>query len=365
MARRICHLTTVHRQEDVRIFHKECVSLANAGYEVYLVSCGETYDKMGVHILGAAKRTGSRLKRMTRSAKAVYKAALGLDADVYHIHDPELIPYGVKLKRHGKKVIFDDHEGLSAQMLEKDWIPTLLRKPASRIYGAAESHALKKFDAVVTATPYLAEEIKGRCRRVAAVNNYPRLDDVEFHEKPFHERGPIVCYAGGIKEVRGEKIMTEAMKDVDGTLVIAGDHEIMEIGDKVRYTGHLDRAGVNDLYGSAVAGLCILMPTKHFYNSQPVKMYEYMAAGLPFVCSDFSGWRKVAEESRCGICVDPTDPAAVAKAINTLLCDRELAQEMGRSGYDYVISNCNWANEEKVLLDLYRQVLESAEDQEM
>ncbi len=365
MARRVCHLTTVHRQEDVRVFHKECVSLAEAGYEVYLVSCGDTYDKHGVHIIGAAERNVSRLQRMTRSAKAVYRAALDLDADVYHFHDPELIPCGIKLKRRGKKVIFDDHEGLSAQILEKGWIPKALRKPVSKVYGVYETHAVSKFDAVVTATPYLAEELKSVCENVVAVNNYPKLDDVEFHDVSFAERDPIVCYAGGIKEVRGEKIMREAMNEVDGTLIIAGDHEIMDAGNKVRYVGHLDRGGVNDLYGSAVAGLCILMPTRHFYNSQPVKMYEYMAAGLPFICSDFPGWMKVAEESRCGICVDPTDPHALAEAINRLLEDRETAQEMGRSGHEYVIRNCNWANEEKVLLDLYDKVLESAKDREL
>ena len=139
----------------MRVFYKECVSLAEAGYEVYLVSCGETYDKKGVHVIGVAGRNTSRLERMTKSAKAVYQAALDLDADIYHFHDPELIPYGLKLKRRGKKVIFDDHEGLSEQVLEKSWVPKPLKKPISVAYRFYETHAVGKFDAVITATPFL------------------------------------------------------------------------------------------------------------------------------------------------------------------------------------------------------------------
>lgn len=73
---KVCHMTSVHPIEDVRIFHKECISLAKAGYEVYLVECGESYDKNGVHIVGVGEIPGNRLKRMTKGiAKKLYKSA--------------------------------------------------------------------------------------------------------------------------------------------------------------------------------------------------------------------------------------------------------------------------------------------------
>lgn len=222
-------MTSAHTQEDIRIFHKECISLARAGHETYMVSCGNTYDKNGVHLVGIGEPEKSRRKRMTESAKKVYEAAKALDADVYHFHDPELLPYGLKLKRAGKKVIFDSHEDVPGQIMDKPWIPKALRKIVSVSYKTYETHVVKNLDAVVAATPHIAVAFKGRCKKVVVVNNYPRLDDIEFHETPFSEREPIVCYAGGIDALRGEQIMIEAMKDVDGQLIIAGDHEIMEI----------------------------------------------------------------------------------------------------------------------------------------
>ena len=102
---KVCHMTSAHGPEDVRIFHKECVSLARAGYDVYLVERGDSYEKNGVHIVGVGQPSGGRLSRMTSFAKKVYQAALALDADIYHFHDPELLPYGLKLKRDRKSVV--------------------------------------------------------------------------------------------------------------------------------------------------------------------------------------------------------------------------------------------------------------------
>lgn len=228
---KICHMTSAHPQEDIRIFHKECVSLASAGYETYQISCGETYDKFGIHLIGVGAQQKSRKGRMIKSAKKVYQAAVALDADVYHFHDPELLPYGLKLKQAGNKVIFDSHEDVPAQIMDKTWIPKLLRRVVSGVYKAYETYVVKHLDAVVAATPHIAESFKGRCKKVVVINNYPKLDDIKFHETPFKEREAIVCYAGGIDELRGEQIMIEAMKDADGQLIIAGDHEIKEIGE--------------------------------------------------------------------------------------------------------------------------------------
>ena len=353
---KVCHLTSVHTQEDIRIFHKECVSLADAGYEVYQISCGTTYDNKGVHLIGIGAPPAGRRERMSKTAKVVYQEAVKLDADIYHFHDPELMPYAVKLKKRGKRVIFDSHEDVPAQIMDKTWILKPLRKAVSSAFHAYETHVVKKLDAVVAATPHIAEKFTGRAKKVVVVNNYPRLDDIKFHDTPFETRDKVFCYAGGIDELRGEKIMIEALKDIDATLVIAGDHEAMKVGN-VRYTGRLDRNGINDLYAQAIAGLCILKPIDNYFYSKPIKMYEYMAAGLPFVCSDFPGWRKVAEESGAGICVDPTDPKQVRNACMYMIDNLDKAREMGQKGRKAVVEKYSWAREEKALLSLYSDIV--------
>ena len=102
----------------------------------------------------AHRRRGGKpvgtLNRLTSPfAKHAYEAALALDCELYHLHDPELLPYALKLKRHGKTVIFDSHEFYSLLIQEKGYIPGFLKKPASRIYGALEAGVFKKLDAVI------------------------------------------------------------------------------------------------------------------------------------------------------------------------------------------------------------------------
>ena len=115
-----------------------------------------------------------------------------------------------------------------------------------------------------------------------------------------------------------------------------------------------DRKGVNDLYGKAIVGLCILKPIENYFYSKPIKVYEYMAAGLPYICSDFPGWRKVAEESGAGICVDPANIADVHKAIVHLISNRKMGQGMGQNGREYIVNHCNWTLEEEKLISLYK-----------
>ena len=351
---KVCHMTSAHGQEDIRIFLKECVSLAAAGYDTYQVSRGRSYEKNGVHLVGVGEISGNRLIRMLKGAQSVYRAAREIDADIYHFHDPELLPYGLKLKRAGKKVIFDSHEDVPAQILDKTWIPAPLRRIVSALYARYESYVVRRLDALVVVVPTMIEEFQGRVKRVVQINNYPRLDDIQFHTKPFSEREPIICYAGGVNKLRGEHVMIEAMQDVDGALVIAGDRRDTEPG--ARWLGKLDRDGVNALYGSARAGIVVYQPAANSINSQPNKIFEFMAAGLPFVASNFPLWRRIIEGADCGICVDPTNPLAVREACQYLLSHPEDGQRMGRNGKNAVDKQYNWNVEAQKLISLYESI---------
>ena len=227
--KKVCHVTSAHGVEDDRIFLKECISLAQNGYDVYLVERGDTYDKAGVHIIGLGEISKARLKRMIFEGKRAYLKALEIKADIYQLHDPELLPYALKLKRKNKVVIFDSHEDVSAQIKDKKWIPRPFRRMVAALYRTYETYVVKRIDAVITATPHIAEQFEGRANKIVVINNYPKLDDIRFHTSSFDDRDLVVCYAGGIDELRGESVMIEAMKSVNGKLIIAGEHKIEEI----------------------------------------------------------------------------------------------------------------------------------------
>lgn len=360
MRKKICHMTSVHVWNDIRIFVKECQSLVGVGYEVYLVCEGRDREENGVYIVGCGEKPVSRRNRMREFSKKVYERAVALNCDVYHFHDPELLPYGLKLKKMGKTVIFDSHEDVSGQILDKEWIPFVLRKLISLCYKQYETYCVKQFDAVVTATPHIAKQFKGRCREVVVINNYPKLDDIMFHDTPFNQRERSICYAGGISEIRGEKVMVEAMSNIDGELLLAGPYDESSWAgcqqSNIKYLGKISRSEVNELYGRSRGGIVLYQPAENHYASQPIKMFEYMAAGLPVIASDFPHWRNIVEKTECGICVDPTDVEAVREACIKILSDPEYAQQMGKNGYDNVMRGYNWKVEEDKLLKLYGEL---------
>ena len=359
---KVCHFTSAHNWNDDRVFLKECQSLSASGYDVYLVAAGETCDANNVHIIGCGEKPEGRRARMGGFARKVYETARDLDCDIYHFHDPELLPYGIKLKQAGKKVIFDSHEDVPAQIMSKYWIPVPLRWTVSRLYKAYESYAVAKFDAVVTATPAIAEKFVGRTRNVVVINNYPKLDDIVFQTKPFEERSANICYAGGLDELRGGRFMVEAVNELDNVqLVLAGScddviKQVISEGRNVKYLGQLDRKEVNEMYGNAIVGLVLLQPLERYKVSKPVKMYEYMAAGLPFVCSDFPLWRELVKETGAGICVPYGDLDAARRAILQLVNDKEMAQKMGIMGRKAVENKYSWNKEVQKLVNLYKSL---------
>ena len=225
---KVCHMTSAHDALDDRIYLKECISLQKSGYEVYLVAEGENKISEGVHIVGAGPKPDGRIKRMTSFAKRVYGIAKELDCDIYHFHDPELLPYGLKLKKMGRKVIFDSHEDVAGQIEDKEWIPKFLRGMIASAYHAYETHVSKRIDVVVTATPHIGDLFKNRAKEVVVINNFPKLDDIEFSNIPFEERENIVCYAGGISKIRGMDVMIESVKGLDATLMLAGPCDEIE-----------------------------------------------------------------------------------------------------------------------------------------
>ena len=149
--------------------------------------------------------------------------------------------------------------------------------------------------------------------------------------------------------------MINSIDDTDATLTLAGPwkgkHD--DLSDKINYLGVVSRSEINNIYKNSIAGLLLYQPAGNHFESQPIKMFEYMAAGLPIICSDFPLWKEIVEGNGCGICVNPADTNAVTNAVNLILNDKNLAAQMGKSGHEAALEKYNWTIEEKKLLSLY------------
>jgi glycosyltransferase involved in cell wall biosynthesis len=367
--RRVCLLTSVHGPFDVRIFHKEAQSLARKGYSVTIVAPhSEDTQRDGVQIK-AVPVPRTRSERMSLTLWRVFRSALSTNASVFHFHDPELIPVGMLLKLLGKRVVYDVHEDVPADILDKSWIAPSLRWPIARAAAWTETLAACRFDAIVAATPRIADSFPNI--KTLTVQNFPQVDvQLDAETTPYGDREPLIAYLGGISELRGAREMIEAMsllsESTPARLQLAGFFDPPESQQelakeqgwrRVDFLGWLSPTEVRELLGRSRLGVVVFHPIENHTMSQPNKLFEYMSAGLPVVASDFPLWRSIIQEARCGILVDPIKPTAIAEAIRWFLERPTEAEAMGLRGREAVRRIYNWENEEQKLVELYARLM--------
>jgi glycosyltransferase involved in cell wall biosynthesis len=362
---RVCHLTSVHAIHDTRIFEKECVSLAAAGYDVHLVVPTTESRRLRGVTIAAVPPARSRLGRAIVTTSRVLARALRVRARVYHFHDPELIPIGLVLRALGKRVIYDVHEDVPTDVLDKHYLPPWIRALLARIVDVGERIAVRGFSRVVVATPAIARRFPAA--HSVVVQNFPLPSEfAPADETPYGSRPPTIAYVGLINEVRGAVEMVRAAGQVAARqrtrLLLAGRFDPPALESRLRalpewrhveYRGVLPRAGVATMFAEARLGLVLFHPRPNHIESQPNKLFEYMAAGLPVVTSRFPLWQEIVEGAQCGLLVDPLDARAIAAAIEWLLRHPAEAEAMGARGREAVRHRFNWRREEIKLLDCY------------
>jgi len=360
---RVAHLTSVHNALDHRIFRKECRTLARAGYAVTIIG---PHGADGVHesvSIRAIAKPRSRALRMTQSVWRIYRAAVQVDADIYHFHDPELIPIGLLLRARGKRVIYDVHEDYPRDIQLKSYLPGYARRAIAAIVEVIEASTASRFSAIVTVTPTIAERFAAANKNTVMVRNLPfREELLDDTSKPWNSRRPAATYVGSISLERGIAEIVEAAgilpESLDATLDLAGNEVPPQITQmagwaRVRHHGILDQRSTYALLRQVRVGLACQHAVSIFLDCIPTKLFEYMGAGLPIVASNIPFWRQMIEEFQCAIFVNSFNPREIADALEYLLVNPAEAEAMGRRGQEAVASQFNWNSEAKTLVDLY------------
>jgi glycosyltransferase involved in cell wall biosynthesis len=364
---KVCILTSGHPPFDSRIFHKEAKTLVKAGYKVVLIaqhSKEETVDGVRIVPLPTPK---NRFERMTKVVWKLFRLALKEKAQIYHFHDPELMPVGVVLKLFGKKVIYDVHEDYQQKILSKKWIGAKFRRVISFLMGYIEKACSMLFDYIITADSHT--KMKFKKNKVDVVANFTPLgfaDGVEADGK----EGPFkVIYVGGISENRGAiKIFEtiEYLKHEDIEFHLLGKVEVPSLIDlfnstpRIKYHGVVPWEEVSKYLVNADVGLILLQPVPaylYYPGENIIKLFEYMSVGLPVIISNFPKLENMISEINCGVSVNPTDPKAIADSIEFLYSNPDLRKQMGENGKKALMEKYNWEAESKKLVELYRKLL--------
>lgn len=368
---RIAHLSTLHTALDVRIFQKECRTLAACGHDVHFVvpnPPAEPIDGVAFHHFQKPAhrfrpgRIGHRLARM-------YRLAAKLKADVYHFHDPELITVGLLLKRRGARVVYDVHEESVTEALVFNRGTIFEGRLKALAWRTLEGMARRSLDAFVAATPTIARHFPQE--RTYLVQNFPRLDDFSspLDAGAYADRPARLVYAGALTDIRGAREMVLSLEHLGpnspARLSLLGQFHPPALQTelaqrpgwaRVDFRGYQPRAIVQQVLNEARIGLVVIHPEPGLTEALPTKLFEYMAAGLPVISSDIPLWKQIVDDAGCGLTVNPRDPAAIARAIEYLLDHPGEAEAMGRRGREAVSTRYNWECESRQLLELYERL---------
>jgi len=320
----------------------------------------------GVHTLRLKRAPAGRLGRIAVTLPKILWKSLRVKARIVHIHDPELIPIALAAKVWGCRIVYDVHEDYPLDILCKPWIPRLLRRPVAAAFSIFERLCVRAFDAVIAATPAIGARLAPYNSKTFVVANYPRLDELAVAlETNAKERADIV-YLGYLTEIRGIRVLVDAMSKVKGRLLLAGRFTDPALEEYVRdrlavghieFVGWVDRRDLTGLFRRAAVGVVPLLPVPSFVESLPNKLFEYMAAGIPVVASAFAGWKDLVEGLEVGWCVPPGDADALAERLNYALANPNEARARGRRGRAAVESRFNWEAAFGELLRAYTRVV--------
>lgn len=219
-------------------------------------------------------------------------------------------------------------------------------------------------DAIFVPSRELADHVEGR------VGGRPKVIVTPNGVRSGHFSGPhplavrngessteefTVVFLGSLKPWHGLGVLVRAFRRLRRTvpnarLLVVGKGPMrpeveklqLEMGtDVVELTGELPHHEIPDRLRTADVGVAPYPDLDPFYFS-PIKVIEYMAAGLPVVASSIGQLTELIVQERTGLLVDPGDPDALAEALEELAQDRARRRRMGRRGQHRALTKYTW-----------------------
>lgn len=362
---RVAIVSSVHKWTDNRIHYREAASLHGAGFDVTLVAVEHDIDSptTGVKVVRLPQRR-SRVHRLLLGGLTAIRVALRNRPTIIHLHDPELVWAIPVLRVLGRRVVYDAHEDLPRQLANRDY-RSPARRRLLRMIGRGVLAIARSADHVIAATESIARSFPQD--RTTVVRNFPRTEIKELGT----QRRDAVAYVGLLTERRGATSMVEAFghqdfpnawtADVAGPVdppSLLGQLQSRPGWKRVQFHGQISPPAVESLLESAQVGVVVLQRSQAYLESLPTKMFEYFAAGLPVIASDFPLWREIIERHECGLLVDETNPAEIARAVHRYANDAELRARHSENALRAARTELNWASEEARLLSAYGRLLD-------
>jgi len=392
----VCMISSLHGLYDDRIYWKEAISLKNHGYSLTHITVGsddqDFISPHGIRLIQVGKKRYFQnpyldiLFRKITFKPNVYKKILqicaNLHSDVYHFHDLQINKIGKQLKHlpHKPKVIYDVHEDypdLIRSLYPSFGLKHVIADMYAYLVGRCELSKALYYDYIIVAVEHIQNKfaMMVNSEKIQIVYNYTTLSP--GFVKAFEDKKYDAIYCGQISKIRGVFKILESIKILkrkrpaikilflgpvpDRRLKIQIESYISSnsLEENIILNRSVPYEKIDEFLQDSKIGLGIFLPVNMFFYGIQVKTFEYMAYGLPIVCSNFGTINRFVAETNSGITVNPLDPVAISEAINLLLTDKDLYQELRSNAIQAIKNTYNWKSEEKKLFAIYNILLNS------
>ena len=207
---------------------------------------------------------------------------------------------------------------------------------------------------------------KDRNKSIFALKESPKLTIFSFEE--YSNRNNRICYTGTVYPYSNQQLLANAVQSInDLKYDIAGhiDSELLKELEsiippsKFKFHGRLAFNKVPEFYNNSTIGYVVYdykLNLGHKLGSYGTnKIFEYMEAGLPIICTDYILWKEIIDKYDCGICVEPNNYKQIENAIKFLISNKEKAYEMGQNGRKAILNEYNWVSQEKLYLGIFKK----------
>ncbi len=370
----ICHITSMHEWNDDRIYERACRMLVRLGHQVTLIATAdEDRDENGVQLLSIRQRSG--WKRRVFSSREAYQRALALDADIFHFHDPDLMPWMNRLAAKGRKVVMDVHENYEARFYM--WgLPGFLARLGAWIFRKYELDSVKSYAGLVPVSGSVKRLFDGKERDCAIVQNVPAPENLEDMDLSFEKEEAIVVYTSGThSNARNCMETVEAMPEV---LRVFPNTIFRFVGryEPADFKQELERRAI-ELKVNDNLELLDMLPWKEnfkrtaqaqigcvFYEDNPNnrvtipnRLFEYMYCKLAVIGHDFTELRSIITESNCGVLVDSSNSKNIASKLIELIENPILLNDYGLNGHLSISRKYNFKSQCNNMVQLYERIL--------
>jgi glycosyltransferase involved in cell wall biosynthesis len=363
----VCHLTTAHHASDVRIFERECKSLAvKPEYQVVLVAHGEMPIHPKIRHIPLGEIPKNRLARLVKSQFVAARYFSKLKVDIWHLHDPELLLFGCALILLKKKVIWDAHEDYFLQFgnpqEHRTYITKSLRNPTKNIILPLLAFVGDHANAVISATNSINQSYGNK--KMAIVGNEARVEEFASCAPRFTNNR--VLFTGTTDEAQSFRQVVDAISTLDDlVLTVAGKEPILNeriyaekmLGKRFIYLGWLNRFELSGAISNSKIGLITHNNQNTNETNSPNKRFEFSAGGLPCVATPTTSNINWVNASSGAILADGFSSEHLARALNKLNKDESIWELISHSTRIWCHEFGSWEKSEKNLMEIYRKVL--------